>query len=183
MVNIRTIKQSRNRAGSRAKKALEEGNVQEVIDGLTVRQRRFCEEYLVDFNGSAAVVRSGYNTKYPNRVATQMMNHPGIRAAIDQLTLDRASKSVTMKPEYVLNKITKTIEKAEQDNNHNAVLRGCELLARHLGMFIERQEISGPNGDAIKYEQVREAADAFTRSINSIIAREGKSGSPIQLDS
>jgi len=27
---------------------------------LTPRQERFCEEYLVDFNGSAAAIRAGY---------------------------------------------------------------------------------------------------------------------------
>lgn len=160
----------------RIRAALEAGNIQEVIDNLTVKQRRFVEEYVTDFNGSAAVLRAGYNTKYPRRLATEMLGHPGIKAAIDAVTIDRASE-YAIKPEYVIKKITKTIEKAEEANNHNAVLRGCELLARHLGMFIERQEISGPNGDAIQIKQVREAADAFTSAIASLIERgsEGES--------
>jgi hypothetical protein len=156
--------------------ALDAGNVQEVIDNLTVRQRRFVEEYLVDFDGAAAVNRSGYNTKYPARLACEMLKHPGIKAAIDQLTAER-SKQVTLKPDFVINKIRRTIERAEVDNNHSAVLRGCELLARALGMFVERKEISGPNGDAIKYEQVREAADAFTSAINGLIERGREDGS------
>jgi hypothetical protein len=150
--------------------ALDAGNIQEVVDNLTHRQRRFAEEYLVDFNGAAAVDRAGYNTKYPARLAHEMLQHPGIRAAIDQLTLDRA-KDTTMKPDYVMNKIKRTIEKAEVDNNHTAVLRGCELLARALGMFVERKEISGPDGAAIQYKQVQEAADAFTSAINGLIER------------
>lgn len=153
--------------------ALEAGDIQGVIDNLSVRMRRFAEEYLVDFNGSAAVVRAGYNTKYPNRIATQLLAHPGVKAAIDQLTLERASQSV-VKPDYVINKVVKTIERAESQSNHTAVLRGCELLARHLGMFIERTEISGPNGDAIKYEQVQDAAAAFTSAIAGLIARDGE---------
>lgn len=150
--------------------ALDAGNVQEVIDNLTVRQKRFVEEYVIDFNGTAAVARAGYNTNNANRLAHEMLQHPGIRAAIDAVTLDRASET-TIQPDYVMNKIRKTIEKAELDNNHNAVLRGCEIMARALGMFIERKEISGPNGDAIKYEQVKEAADGFTRAINNLIER------------
>jgi hypothetical protein len=153
--------------------ALDAGNVQEVIDNLTERQRRFVEEYLVDYNGSAAVQRAGYNTKYPARLAAEMLHHPGIKAAIDQLTLERAEKS-TLKPEYVLKKLQRTVELAEKEGNHSAVLRGCEILARALGMFIERKEISGPNGDAIKLQEVREGADAFTRAINSIIERSGE---------
>lgn len=153
--------------------ALDAGNIQEVIDNLTVRQRRFVEEYLVDFNGAAAVERAGYNTKYPNRLSHEMLHNPAIKAAIDQLTMDRAKES-TLKPEYVINKIQRTIEKADVDSNYNAVLRGCELLARALGMFVERKEISGPNGDAIQYKQVQEAADAFTSAIAGLIERGGE---------
>jgi hypothetical protein len=156
--------------------ALDAGNVQEVIDNLTPRQRLFAEEYLVDFDGAAAVVRAGYNSKHPNRLATEMLHHPGIRAAIDAVTMERASKS-TIKPEYVMNKLRKTIEAAEAADNHNAVFRGCEILARALGMFIERKEISGPNGDAIRYQQVQEAADAFTSAINGLIERGREDGS------
>lgn len=157
----------------RVKEALDSGDVQGIIDNLSIRQQRFCEEYLVDFNGSAAVQRAGYNTKYPNKWGSELLHMPHIRMVIDHLTLQRASKSV-IKPDYVINKITKTIEKAEADNNHSAVLRGCELLARHLGMFIERTEISGPNGDAIKYERVQEAADAFTSAIAGLVERAGE---------
>lgn len=152
-------------------KALAEGNIQEVIDRLNTRQRRFCEEYVISFNAADADVKAGFKSKYPNKHGYQLLRHPGIRACIDQLTLERAEKSV-VKPEYVVNKIVKTIEKAEKDNNHNATLRGCELLARHLGMFIERQEISGPNGDPIQLKQVRDAADAFTRAVAGYVERE-----------
>lgn len=143
---------------------------------MTVRQRRFVEEYLVDFNGSAAVTRAGYGTQSPKRLAYEMLKNPAIRAAIDQVTLERAEKS-NLNPEYVMNKLRRTIEKAENDNNHSAVLRGCEIMARALGMFIERKEISGPNGDAIKYEQVKEAADAFTSAISGLIERGREEGS------
>lgn len=158
--------------------ALDAGNIQEVIDNLTHRQRRFVEEYLVDFDGAAAVLRAGYGVKPQNagRLAHEMLHHPGIRAAIDQVTLERA-EHVTVKPEYVIKKIMRTVEKAESDNNHTAVLRGCEILARALGMFVERREISGPNGDAIKYEQVQEAADAFTSAIAGLIERGREDGS------
>lgn len=133
-------------------KALDAGDVQGVVDALTVRQKRFVEEYLVDFNATQAVVRAGYDTAHPNKIGSQLLAHPGVRAAIDQITLERADKSI-IKPDYVLNKLKRTIEKAEADNNHAAVLRGLELVARHLGMFIERTEITGKDGGALEIEQ------------------------------
>lgn len=173
-LRVQTRKKPRVGVKPKIQAALDAGNIQEVIDNLTVRQRRFVEEYLVDFDGSAAILRAGFNTKHPNRMAHEYLHNPAIKAAIDQMTLTRANESA-LKPDYVMNKIRKTIEAAEQQGNHTAVLRGCELLARSLGMFIERKEISGPNGDSIKFEEVREAADAFTSSINSIIER-GRAG-------
>jgi phage terminase small subunit len=171
---ITTGKRSKDCVKPKIQAALDAGNIQEVIDNLTERQRRFVEEYLVDYNGAAAVKRAGYNTKYEARLATEMLSHPGIRAAIDKMTIQRADKAI-IKPDYVMKKLQRTIEKAEVDGNHTAVLRGCEILARALGMFVERREISGPNGDAIQYKQVQEAADAFTSAIAGLIERGGES--------
>lgn len=174
-LKLRVVK-PRKEAGyarPRTQKALDKGDIQGVIDSLNPRQRRFCEEYIIDYNGSRALQSAGYAAKYPSKQAYQMLRNPAIKACIDQLTLQRASDSV-VKPEFVMNKIVKTINKAEQDNNLNAVLRGCELLARATGMFIERQEISGPNGNAIELKQVRDAADAFTSAIAGLVERSGE---------
>lgn len=176
-VRFQTEVEEKNPSGRKhsrqVKEAYETGNIQGVIDNLSLRQRRFCEEYIVDFNGSAAVIRAGYNTRHPNKVGSELMRKPYIKMVIDHLTAKKASKAA-IHPTYVINKITKTIEKAEMENNHSAVLRGCELLARHLGMFIERQEISGPNGDAINIKRVEEAADAFTSAIAGLVERAGE---------
>lgn len=162
-------------------KALDEGDPELVFGSLTDKQRRFVEEYLIDFNGKQAVLRAGYNSQHPDRLAHQLLKNVAVKFVIDAITESRA-KDYTVKPEYVLGKIQRTIEKAESDNNHNAVLRGCELLARHLGMFIERQEISGPNGEAIKYERVQEAANAFTSAIASLIERGGEGDAPLIVE-
>jgi hypothetical protein len=175
-LRVQTRKKPRDSVKPKIQAALDAGRIQEVIDNLTLRQRRFVEEYLVDFNGGAAVDRAGYNCKYPTRLAYELLHNPGVKAAIDQLTLERAKDS-TLKPDYVMMKLQRTLEKAEAENNHTAVLRACEILARAMGMFIERREISGPNGDAIKYEKVQEAADAFTSAIAGLIERGREDGS------
>lgn len=162
--------------------AIDAGDAQKVYEKLTEKQRRFCEEYIVDFNGAGAILRAGFETKYANRMATQLLQHPGCKFVIDKLIEDRAENS-KIKPDYVISKVVKTIEKAEARGNYSAILRGCELLARHLGMFVERTEISGPNGEAIKYERVKEAADAFTSSIASLIERGTTGGIDLLVES
>ena len=47
---------------------------------LTKKMERFVEEYFVDLNASAACLRAGYKTSSPNKMATNLMNHPLVRA-------------------------------------------------------------------------------------------------------
>lgn len=151
----------------KSQKALETGNILAIIDSLTALQYKFCEEYLVDMKPQEACIRAGYKAKHPNRVAYLLLNNPAVRAVIDHLQAERLKNSKVTK-DYVLRKITATLEKAEDSSNHTAVLRAAELLARHLGMFVDRTEISGPDGKAIELEQkkVKEQADDFINLID-----------------
>jgi phage terminase small subunit len=164
-------KEKRKRISDKSQRAVDSGNIQDVIDSLSEQQKRFCEEFLVDLNATQAVVRAGYQTKYPNRVAYQLMENPAIRIAIDGLRAER-SKGTDVTKDFVLRGIQKAIKLAEENNNLNALLRGYELLAKHLGMFIERTEISGPDGDAIRMEQkVKEDVADFTSAIARLARR------------
>jgi len=166
-------KTKRKSTSSKSQKAIDEGNIQEVIDSLSDRQKLFCEEYLRDLNATKAVLRAGYNTKYPNRIAFQLMENAAVRITIDALRAER-SKGSDVTKDFVLRGIQKAIRLAEESGNLNALLRGHELLARHLGMFIERQEISGPDGEAIKYEQkVKEDVADFTSKLSRLAAVGG----------
>lgn len=51
---------------------------------LRPRQQRFLDEYLVDLNGSAAVLRSGFKTKYPESTAQKMLAVPSMNAALKE---------------------------------------------------------------------------------------------------
>ena len=142
-------------------------------DLLTPRQKLFGEEYIKDFNASQAVMRSGYATKYPQKMGHQLLNNPSVRAYIDQLLVDR-SDMIDVDVNYVVKKITRAIEKCDAAGKYNEVLRGAELLAKYLGMFVERTEITGKDGGPIEYEKVKEDADAFARTIAGLASRNGE---------
>jgi phage terminase small subunit len=149
-----------------------EAPIEDVIAKLTPRQYRFCEEYIKDFNASQAAVRAEYDVSdNKNKVGSQLVKNPFVRRVIDHLITLRAADTV-VNVDYVVNKIVKAIEKADNQNNHAAVLRGAELLARYLGMFTEKHEISGPDGEAIKLEQrIKEDVADFTSSIARLAKR------------
>lgn len=169
-------KEKRKRTSTKSQQAINSGDIQAVINSLSEKQKRFCEEFLTDLNATQAVLRAGYNTKYPNRVAFQLMENAAVRIAIDGLRAER-NKSSDVTKDFVLRGIQKAIRLAEESGNTNAQLRGYELLARHLGMFVERTEISGPDGEAIKMEQkIREDVADFTSTIARLAERKGEAG-------
>jgi phage terminase small subunit len=149
--------------------AIKDNDGEKVLGLLTEKQRLFCYEFLKDLNGSQAALRAGYNTKYPEKVANELKRNEGVQVALAFLRKGQEEK-LSLDVSFVLNKIVKSMERAEKKGNETAVLRGAELLAKHLGMFVDRQEISGPNGEAIhvKEEQLRQTAEEFKSKILSL---------------
>jgi phage terminase small subunit len=139
-------------------RALESDDVADLEMALTPRQKNFCREYVVDFNGAAAVVRAGYSPKFADRQAFGLMRNRGIRRLIDEYSQSKEAKIVSVTPDYVLREITAVVSKDGVKDNDK--LRALELIARHLGMFIERQEITGKDGEAIRIERQKIDEDA-----------------------
>lgn len=138
--------------------AIERDDMDALKLALSPRQRRFCQEYIVDFNGSAAVVRAGYSPNYPDRQASQLKRNAGVSKYIDHLSMSKEAQIMSVSPEYVIQRVTEIVTKESAKDGDK--LRGLELLARHLGMFIDRTEITGRDGEAIAIEQRRVEEDA-----------------------
>lgn len=140
---------------------------------LTGLQLRFIEEYMVDSHGSKAVIRAGYVTKNPNRVAAQLMQHPLVIEEIKKRQSERREK-LELTADYVITRLINLAENAVREGDQ---LRALELLGKTMALFKERQEISGPDGDAIRHEQkVREDVADFTRAIAKLAERNRKAG-------
>lgn len=52
--------------------------------GLTEKQQRFVEEYLVDLNGTQAAIRAGYSADTARQMASENLSKPYIQAAISE---------------------------------------------------------------------------------------------------
>jgi phage terminase small subunit len=51
---------------------------------LTMKEALFIQEYLVDFNGTAAAIRAGYSVKSAAVIAYENLRKPHIRIAVDE---------------------------------------------------------------------------------------------------
>lgn len=146
---------------------------------LTMKQQLFVEAYFAsDYNATEAARKAGYGGNNLNRVASQLLARPNIKAAIDKLARKKLDE-VALTEQYVIKKLVSTIEKAESEGNHAAVLRGIELAAKNLGMLRDRTEITGKDGEAIKYEEIQNEADAFKRRIDGLAKRRGEGGADV----
>lgn len=151
--------------------AIAADDIEALVSALSVRQRRFAEEYCVDFNGSAAVIRAGYSPKYSDRQASTLRKHKGVARYIDHLTQSKEAKIVSISPDYVIQRIVEVMDR--EGVRDGDILRGAELLARHLGMLRDKTELSGPNGGPIETEnrRIEEEAESMKRQLDALRRR------------
>ena len=78
---------------------------------LTPKQQRFVEEYLLDMCAGKAAARAGFSRKTANQQGHILLDHPGIKAAIDAAKLKR-SEQTGVDAEWVLRRL---VAEAEAD--------------------------------------------------------------------
>lgn len=101
--------------------------------GLTRKQERFCQEYLINgFNASEAARKAGYSKDADKEIGYDLLTKAHIQKYIQRLTKD------TINEEYVLNKIVETLNKAQNQDKLSEVLKASELLGKYLAMFTDK---------------------------------------------
>lgn len=70
---------------------------------LNERQKQFCEEFIIDFNGTQAAIRAGYSKKTARNIATENLTKPNIQAYIKELIESRNKRTKITQDEVVAN--------------------------------------------------------------------------------
>lgn len=142
---------------------------------LSHKMSMFVDEYMVDLNASQAVIRAGYKTNNPNRLGTELLRHPLVIKALDE-KMEKRRERMEIKADYLINKLINIIEATEEDNPQ-AALRAIELAGKSIALWKERQEISGPDGQAIEMEQrIKEDVADFTSKLSRLAEQAGAGG-------
>lgn len=141
-------------------------------DELNAKQLMFCKEYLVDLNATQAAIRAGYSESTAKEQASRLLTNVNVKSEVQRL-MDERSKRVQIDSDYVLSTIVETIERCRQNvkplsykngepvltedkdgetaqaysYDTSAVLRGAELLGKHLKLFTDKVEHSGTLND------------------------------------
>lgn len=123
------------------------------------------------FNATKAVELSSYKTANPAMHAAELMQHPLIQLEIKR-RMELRTEKAEVKAEFLIQKLMNIIDDPEVRTSD--ILRAVELAGKSIALWKERQEISGPDGEAIKHEQhIKESVADFTSRISGLAKRNG----------
>ena len=90
---------------------------------LTEKQKRFCDEYLIDLNATQAAIRAGYSEKTARQTATENLSKPYIREYIDKRLAEKDAELIADQDE-VLKYLTSVMRR--EKNEHIVVTNSEE---------------------------------------------------------
>lgn len=111
-------------------------------EDLTDKQRRFVEEYTVDFNAAAAARRAGYSETCATEIGYENLRKPHIAEAL-QSYLQNEAERVSLTREEIIQGLRKEANRTGKGSSHSARVSAWKQLARHKGMLKDRVEHSG----------------------------------------
>lgn len=123
------------------------------------KQKRFCEEYLVDCNATQAAIRTGYSKKTARAVGQRLLTNVDIKKYIDQ-QLQKLKNEKIADAQEVLEYLTSVMrgEQKEQvalltgegvqklvqkDISAKDRIKAAELIGKRYGLFTEKLELQG----------------------------------------
>lgn len=65
-------------------------------NGLSDKQEAFCQEYIKDFNGSAAAIRAGYKARSAKEQASMLLTKVNVASRIKELTSNTAKNNESL---------------------------------------------------------------------------------------
>lgn len=81
---------------------------------LTEKQKRFCDEYLVDLNATQAAIRAGYSEKTAKQIAQQNLTKLDIQEYIKKRMAEKEDALIA-KQDEVLQTLTRVLRRQEMD--------------------------------------------------------------------
>ena len=79
-------------------------------ENIRGKERHFCEEYILDYNGTQAAIRAGYPEKSAAKKASQLLQRPEVRETIQALQ-NRRSERLCVQQDFVLQQALELLQK------------------------------------------------------------------------
>lgn len=127
---------------------------------MTEKQKRFCDEYLIDLNATQACIRAGYSRKYANTNVSKLLQNTTIKAYLDERMKEKESQLIATQDE-VLKYLTSVLRGESQSQvvvvegqgdgfssarammkapDEKDRLKAAEQLGKYYGLNIQKLE-------------------------------------------
>ena len=128
-----------------------------IYHGLTLKQKKFADEYIISGNAEEAAITAGYSEKYARGNAYKLVAKSGVKSYIEERLKELDNKSIA-KQEEVLQYLTSVmrgeleeevlygIGDGVQSTRHIEVgakdrLKAAELLGKRYRLFTDKVEL------------------------------------------
>lgn len=135
------------------------------MPALRGRYEKFCQEYVIDYNGTQAAIRAGYEERSARQQASRLLSQEAILNRIMELQADQV-KRLAITQDYVVMQLLDTykccreatpvmqwdydlgkmVETGMYQFDSKGALRALELLGKHLGMYGPKAAPTGQSG-------------------------------------
>lgn len=146
---------------------------------LTAKQKRFCDEYLVDLNATQAAIRAGYSKKTAYSIGVENLKKPEIKKYLQERMAEKEKELIADQDE-VLKYLTsvlrgesrsteiviegigdgmseaRTIKKEPSEKDK---LKAAELLGKRYGLYTDKVDIDATEAVTIINDIPRVAQD------------------------
>ena len=85
------------------------------MDKMTAKQRRFCDEYLIDLNATQAAIRAGYSEKTAAVIGAENLTKPNIKEYIEKRMAEKDAALVADQDE-VMKYLTAVMRREMSEN-------------------------------------------------------------------
>ena len=126
---------------------------------MNAKQKRFCDEYLVDCNATQSAIRAGYSARTANEQAARLLANVSIKAYIDE-KMERLHNERTADAQEVLEYLTAVMRGQQTEQTLISIgdgvqkigdievgardrLKAAELIGKRFGLFKEGLELAG----------------------------------------
>lgn len=125
---------------------------------MTAKQKRFCDEYLIDLNATQAAIRAGYSAKNADKIGSELLGKTRVREYIDARMAEKEKELIADQDE-VLKYLTSVMRGQNQSEvivvegigegcsearamkkapDEKERLKAAELLGKRYGLYTDK---------------------------------------------
>ncbi len=123
---------------------------------MTAKQKRFCNEYLIDCNATQAAIRAGYSAKTAYSVGQRMLKNVEVKKYIDE-QFEKLKNDNIADTQEIMEYLTSVMRGEQKEQvplmyydkqileeksaSIKEILKAAELLGKRYSLFTEKMEL------------------------------------------